>query len=305
MQNATGSSGVVFLELTKDKSQLVGAAFGQGQIDVWDLDANDGTLTLNKQIPVGGTPGPVVGRQDSPHPHESLLDPTGDFIVVPDLGTDSIVVLDTKEFEIKNRIDVYPAGNGPRHGSFFPRGTDCQATHFFLASEIASLVKVFELDYTRNNLEFNEIQSISTFGKDFPPANATTASAGELVIDAANKNLYISNRLTGNSTDSISHFCIDINEKNPLRFVDQISSGGLVPRMFSLSNNDDILFSTNQGGESGLLAFAKDPKTGSLAEKPLATIAISDFVVPGCSAGEDKCGPQFAMEIGSTGSNSK
>lgn len=295
----------MFLELTKDKSQLIGAAFGQGQIDVWDLDADDGTLTLNKQIAVGGTPGPVVGRQDSPHPHESLLDPTGDFIVVPDLGTDSLLVIDTKQFEIQNRVNVTPAGNGPRHGSFFPLGTDDQATHFFLASEIASLVKVFELDYTKDNLEFKEIQSISTFGKDFPPANATTASAGELVIDAANKNLYVSNRLTGNATDSISHFSIDIDKKKPLKFVDQISSGGQVPRMFSMSNDDDILFSTNQDGDSGLLAFAKDPDTGSLTEEPLAAVALSDFVVPGCSPDDDSCGPQFALEIGSKGSNAK
>lgn len=305
MQNATGSSGVVFLELTKDKSQLVGAAFGEGQIDVWDLDADDGTLTLNKQIAVGGTPGPVVGRQDSPHPHESLLDPTGDFILVPDLATDSLIVIDTTDFEIQNRIAVSPAGNGPRHGSFFPLGSDEPATHFFLASEIASLVKVFEVTYTSDNLTLNEIQSISTFGEDFPPANATTASAGELVIDAANKNLYVSNRLTGNATDSISHFSIDVTKKNPVAFVDQISSGGQVPRMFSMSNDDDILFSTNQDGDSGLLAFAKDPETGSLTEAPLATIAISDFVVPGCSPDNDSCGPQFAMEIGSTGSNSK
>jgi hypothetical protein len=62
---------------------MVGAAFGQGQIDVWDVSAPDGTLKvmfqpqqqapslvltsiqLLKQIPAGGTPGPVAGRQDS------------------------------------------------------------------------------------------------------------------------------------------------------------------------------------------------------------------------------------------------
>lgn len=206
-------------------------------------------------------------------------------------------MIDSTEFEIVNRVNVTPAGNGPRHGSFFPLGSEGKATHFFLASEIASLVKVFELDYTGGSLEFNEIQSISTFGDDFPPANATSASAGELVIDAANKNLYVSNRLTGNDTDSISHFAIDISAKNPLTFVDQISSGGLVPRMFSLSNNDDLLFSTNQDGENGLLAFTKDADTGSLTEEPVASLTVDVFGAP-------SFGPQFAMEIGSVGSNS-
>ncbi|CAN8096964.1 unnamed protein product [Discula destructiva] len=306
VQNATGSSGVVFLELTKDKSQMVGAAFGQGSIDVWDLDSVDGTLTLKKQIDVGGTPGPVVGRQDSPHPHEILLDPTGDFFVVPDLATDSLLVIDSNEFEIQNRITVSPPGVGPRHGSFYPHSKGKEATHYFLACEIASLVKVFELTYTGANLDFKLIQTLSTFGKDFPPANATAASAGELVIDAANKNLYVSNRLTGNATDSISHFSINFdNSSSPLKFVDQISSGGLVPRMFSMSNDDDLLFSTNQDGKSGLLAFAKDKHTGSLKEEPVASVPVSEFAVPGCSSEDDTCGPQFVMEIGSKGSNAK
>lgn len=279
---------------------MVGAAFAQGSIDVWDLDADDGSMTLKKQIEVGGTPGPVVGRQDSPHPHEILLDPTGAFFVVPDLGTDSILVIDSTEFEIQDRITVTPSGAGPRHGSFFPLGTDGkEATHYFLACEIASLVKVFELEYTNTTLKFTEVQSLSTFGAAFPPANATAASAGELVIDAANKNLYVSNRLTGNATDSISHFAIDITSADePLKFVDQISSGGLVPRMFSLANDDDLLFSTNQDGELGLLAFAKDAKTGSLTETPVASVPVATFGAPGF-------GPQFVMEIGSKGSNAK
>lgn len=198
--------------------------------------------------------------------------------------------------EMSSRVNVTPSGNGPRHGSFFPLGAD-KATHFFLASEIASLVKVFELTYTNATLEFNEIQSLSTFGPAFPPANATAASAGELVIDAANKNLYVSNRLTGNETDSISHFAIDISAAEPLSFVDQISSGGLVPRMFSLSVDDSVLFSTNQAGANGLLAFSKDETTGTLTEQPVASLTLDVF-------GPQSSGPQFVMEIGSTGSNS-
>ncbi|KAF3765229.1 putative isomerase YbhE [Cryphonectria parasitica EP155] len=290
VQNATGSSGVVSLQFNRDKSVMIGAAFVEGQIDIWDLDERDGTMKLRKQIPAGGEPGPVAGRQDSPHPHEALLDPTGQFFVVPDLGTDALLVIDTKDFEIQNRIRISPSGSGPRHGSFFPLGGHEEATHFFIACEITNLIKVFELKYTGDGLGFHEVQSLSTFGDEFPPANPTTASAGELVIDADNKNLYVSNRLTGDATDNISHFSIDSRDRAPLRFVDQISSGGVLPRMFSISKDDDILFSTNQDGEDGLLAFAKDKSTGSLAEKPLARIARDKF-------GKANFGPQFVMEI--------
>ena len=215
------------------------------------------------------------------------------------MGTDSILVLDSENsFKITNRIDVEPAGNGPRHGSFFPLG-GAKATHYFLVSEIANLIKVFELTYTDNDkgLEFEEIQSISTFGDDFPPADPTTASAGELVISADGKHLYVSNRLTGNETDNIAHFSIDMDKNDPLTFVDQISSGGVLPRMFSLAADDSVLFSTNQNGEYGLLAFARDAGTGSLAEKPAASVALDVFGAPGL-------GPQFVMEVGARGSNS-
>lgn len=46
VQNAAGSSGVVSLEFNQDKTVLVGAAFGQGQVDVWDVSAADGTLKV-------------------------------------------------------------------------------------------------------------------------------------------------------------------------------------------------------------------------------------------------------------------
>lgn len=47
VQDAAGSSGVVSLEFNQDKTVLVGAAFGQGQVDVWDVSAPDGTLKVN------------------------------------------------------------------------------------------------------------------------------------------------------------------------------------------------------------------------------------------------------------------
>lgn len=54
---------------------MVGAAYGEGTIDVWDVSARDGTMELLKEFPVGGTLGPVAGRQDSPRKH-SRLPPT-------------------------------------------------------------------------------------------------------------------------------------------------------------------------------------------------------------------------------------
>lgn len=46
VQEATGSSGVVSLAFNKDQTVLVGAAYGEGQVDVWNVSASDGNLEV-------------------------------------------------------------------------------------------------------------------------------------------------------------------------------------------------------------------------------------------------------------------
>ncbi|KAM3554786.1 hypothetical protein ARSEF4850_006295 [Beauveria asiatica] len=114
----TASPGAVYLAFSQDKQRLLGAAFAGGAVDVWDV--SDG-LGLEKTIVSDGKPGPVAHIQDAPHPHQVLLDPTGRFYVVLDLGTDEILVLDSKDdaFTISSRVTVGPPGSGPRHESEF------------------------------------------------------------------------------------------------------------------------------------------------------------------------------------------
>src|SRR5690606_14937384 len=79
------SAGVVHLEFNKDKTRMIGAGYGAGTIDVWDTSAEDGSLTklttlvsdfnLDKEDP-----------EAKAHPHQAVLDPTGQFFVVNDLG---------------------------------------------------------------------------------------------------------------------------------------------------------------------------------------------------------------------------
>ena len=293
MQNATGSSGVVFLEFNLDKTRLVGAAFGNGTVDIWDVSAPDGTLALIKTIVSDDALGPNENRQDRPHPHQCLLDSSGRFFACNDLGTDTILLIDSQDdaFEITNRVRVDPPGCGPRHGAFFPVGAT-QATHYVLVCEILNLVTVFELTYTGDTIQFLQVQTISSFGQDFPPVNLSTSTAGELIISRDNKDVYVSNRNTGNETDSIAHFAMNVDQESgslTLGFSDSISSGGLVPRMFDLSDDNSVLFSTNQDGQFGVLAFARNPQTGRL-EAPSATASQDIFGVSGF-------GPQFVTEI--------
>lgn len=124
-------------------------------------------------------PGPIPDRQDAPHPHEALLDPTGQFLLVPDLGSDLIRLYSVDEGELTfTELEPLAAvpGSGPRHGVFLV--TDDGTTYFYLASELANTVTGFEVTYNDDHtLEFTEVYLSSTHGLNGTvPNNGTTAA---------------------------------------------------------------------------------------------------------------------------------
>ena len=266
--SVAGSGPMVHLESggnnKNNNNRLIGAGFGSSTIDVWNT--TNSPPKLLKTIKVTDPVGPVKDRQDKPHPHQVVKDPTGRFFAVNDLGTDKILLLDGKDdaFTIVNKVSVTP-GCGPRHGAFYP---SAKATHYILLCEISNLVKVFALEYKSDKIEFKEVQSESTFGKTAPKG----AAAGELVLSKDNKHVYVSNRLT-EPTDTIAHFTVD---KGKIAFVGLTSTSGKLPRMFSESKDGKYLFVGNQGGDNGLVAL-KRGDDGKLDEKPVARMPMSEF----------------------------
>ncbi|KAG6034773.1 hypothetical protein E4U41_006395, partial [Claviceps citrina] len=252
--------------------------------------------------------GPATGRQVHPSPHQAVPDPTGRYFAVNDLGTDRILILDSADdsFAVVNHVPVEPAGCGPRHGAFFPVGA-AQATHYMVVCEIKNLVNVYSLVYGGDKgIEFKTEQTISTF----PAAAAVPAkaAAGELVIAPDNKNVYVSNRLSG-TTDTIATFrirgvdpppAVNGSTKCPphgvkaraagdmLELVGLTSTGGVAPRMISLTSDGKTLLVGNTDGELAVVALKRN-QDGTLAEKPAASIAASAF--PGGK------GPAFIQQI--------
>ncbi|RFU78651.1 carboxy-cis,cis-muconate cyclase [Trichoderma arundinaceum] len=284
--NKQGSGGVVHLEVNKAKTRMLGAGYGSGKIDVWNIE--NGGLKLIKSIQ---SPGPASPNQDGPHPHQSVNDPTGRYFFVNDLGTDSILVIDSQNdaFNIVNRVSVVPAGTGPRHGVFYPFGA-AQPSHYFVLCELGNVVISYRLNYTDNGkgVEFTTTQVLNSFG----PNNQVPAGAGagELVLSPDNKDLYLSNRLTGQATDNIAHIKIIQIDSNSvaLLWINSVSSGGTGPRMFSISNDGNTLFVTNQNGALGVAAISRNATDGSLDPNFHGTISNNAF-------GGD--GPQYIKQL--------
>ncbi|KAF4466488.1 hypothetical protein FALBO_6652 [Fusarium albosuccineum] len=285
-QETEASSGVVHLEFNKDKTRLFASAYDSGAVDIWNIEGN--TLNLMKTVTTLKEHSEVAS-----HPHQANLDPTGRFLVVNDGGTDSIIIIDTKDdvYNIKGSVDITPSGCGPHHGVFYPQGTD-KATAYIVVCEESSDVLVYSVVYDVDQLILTHIQTERTFSDDSPPANKSTTSAGGIALMPDNQNLYVSNRMMGNETDYISFFRIDIvNSSLPMLSLSGIfPAHGIYPNMISPSMDGRWLFTANQdGGNAGAFA-TKVNIDGTLRDGPDVGIWFYLF-------GEKGSGPRFIEQI--------
>lgn len=302
------AAGSVFMEFNKDRSRMVSAVYGSGVIDIWDTsaavvpgDANPAPPKFLKNVTLEGPLGPLSGpecekeanyynaecQQRIHRPHQAILDPTGRFFLVPDLGGEVVWVLDSKDdkFALAPSKAQLPQKSGPRHGMFSKAG---DKTFFVVACELSNKVHVFELEYSEGDVKMTERDAQPTWDPAHAPKNTTSAAVGELVVARNGRDVYVSNRLTGDDGgDTIAHFTL--GPEGVLKFVAQTPSGGVSPRMFTLSPDEQqgTLFVANEKGEgAALAAFARDPATGKIDAKPRATLPADKLA-----------GPQYVREI--------
>ncbi len=122
-------------------------------------------------------PMPVPDRQEVPHPHEAILDPTGQFLIVPDLGADLVRIFHVNATSLKwtpVAPIVAPPGSGPRHAAFIVAG---DKTLLYLVSELANTITGYEVVYNKNaTLSFNKVYLSSSHGPGVSaPAGAAAA----------------------------------------------------------------------------------------------------------------------------------
>ena len=174
IQNTTTISGPV-------NGVIYGAAAGRRAIALahytgsavssWLLDGG-GKFSFNENLPYTlPKPGPVPARQEAPHEHEAILDPTGRYIVVPDLGADLVRIYgyDDATLKLKTLSPLVAApGSGPRHARFWnPYGVSCDGcpTFFYLVSELTSAVTGYAVTYLPNGggLNFTQVYNSTTY----------------------------------------------------------------------------------------------------------------------------------------------
>jgi hypothetical protein len=156
-------------------------------------------------------------RQNGPHAHCILPDPTNRFAVAADLGLDKLLIyqmdLENGKLHRHTEVKVSPVA-GPRHLTFHPNGQFA-----YLINELNSTLIAYR--YDSRNGAFEELQTVPALPRDFKGENL----CADIHISPSGKYLYGSNR----GHDSIVCFLID-QMSGELVYRSHTLSGGREPR---------------------------------------------------------------------------
>ncbi|KAB5566185.1 Lactonase, 7-bladed beta-propeller-domain-containing protein [Coniochaeta sp. 2T2.1] len=241
-------------------------------------------------------PGPVPDRQDAPHLHDAILDPTKQFLLVPDLGSDLIRVYEvpsaTGPVKEVAPIKAIP-GSGPRHGAFAVVG---DKTFFYNVNELSNTISGYTVSYAGDAVpEFTRIFDFSTHGPGGSVPKGTKAA--EIVVSPDQRFVILSSRgenlltfpnldatnTTALPSDPLVSFAID-GTTGQLSLVQTAPAGGRNPRGFSLNKAGTLVASALQD-DNRVVIIERDVKTGLLGK-----------IIAHATVGEgDGNGPNYAL----------
>ncbi|KAF5024504.1 hypothetical protein F66182_3444 [Fusarium sp. NRRL 66182] len=237
-----------------------------------DGGALPGTDPLQQIFPSISETGPVIARQDASYLHHVIIDPTGKYIIAPDLGGDRCRVYTYDNQNVAPIVEVgalrAEPGSGPRHGFF--RVNKKGETFFFFNGEIDQKVYSYRVTYQRTGLSFTKVFETTSLKNVFPSGTAPTSG---IVMSPDQRFLVVSNRETSfsaspqfgsSSTDTFSTFAI--NDNGTLRRVQEAPSGGYSPRQFAFNKAGDKIAVGHQNNRT-VIIWKRDVKTGKIVSE--------------------------------------
>lgn len=239
------------ISLSPEEDFLILGNYSGGSLTVFEVDSLGQVNFVQKIQHSGKSINP--DRQEGPHVHSTTFDPEGKRVLVADLGTDKIYVYD---FNAQNNEPLrlageYPMtpGDGPRHLAFSADGTEV-----LVVEEMSAVLDVF--GYEKGVL--TPKQRLSLLDEGFKG----TVGAAEIRVSPDGKHVYVSNRGEANT---ISVF----GKKPDGRYtrVQNIPSGGLMPRNFNLTGDGKYLLAAHQASHD-IVIFERDSISGILSLTP-------------------------------------
>jgi 6-phosphogluconolactonase len=273
----SGGENPVHLAVSPDERFLLIANHNSGTVASLPILADEDLGAPISVLELFGELGPHRRDQNGPKPHQIVFDPTGNFLLVPDKGMDSIFVL---ELDADGTLTMDPGRttrlremSGPRHLVLHPSGTRA-----YSLEEFRSTVTRYDWDATRGRLSLRQVVPST------PEEMTADSRAGEIAIDAQGRHVYVSNRggpgdasPGGFTPDTIGVFTVD-NEGRLVRphWTETI---GIRPRFFCFDPTGTKLLVAHERGHS-IAVHDVDPDSGDLAPgRILATTGSPVFIL--------------------------
>ncbi|KFY35508.1 hypothetical protein V494_05846 [Pseudogymnoascus sp. VKM F-4513 (FW-928)] len=248
------------------------AHYGGSSISTIALPITDDSKTLQTFTYTMDGSGPDPSRQEAPHPHMAAVDPTGGFIVVPDLGADLLRVysVDKPTGFLTSCANVTATpGSGPRHVDFW-EGQD--GTMMYLGNELSNDVTVYSVAYPTVEGDCLSLLSIQT---DTPYPADQEVKDGQKIgeIRVSSDFVTVSNRADetfGSNNDSIAVFPIDASGAISTPVIS--ATYGSYPRTMQINAAGDLVAIGNQNSGT-VVIVSRDPATGALGDE-VASVSV-------------------------------
>jgi len=241
----------VHLALDAGERHLVVSSHLTGEVLVVEVAADGrlGAVAHREALP--GEPGPHRKEQPFSKPHFNPLDPSGQWVIVPDKGLDRVFSFRLGDGRLMPAAQPWlevREGAGPRNLAFHP-----SQPWAYVVNELDSTVLACRFDVATGALQ--PLQWLPTLPDTFT-GNSRSAS---IQVDATGRRLYVSNR----GYDSIAVFDID-TATGRLAMVQVVATGGRTPRFFTLAPDGRWLYALNEDSDT-IARIAVDIDTGRLA----------------------------------------
>lgn len=268
---------------------VVIAHYGAQAVSTFTVGEDKTTFTPLQNFTFDTPPGPNPNQEKS-HPHQAILDPTGQYVVVPDLGSDLVRVfcIDPATSLLNEHASLtLKPGYGPRHAVFWSpdeKPTN-ETTFMYLVNELSNKLTTYQVGYLESGgLVFTELQDLGLFGDKPIPEGGRAA---EIFVSPDNKFVTTSQRNATSVVDPIANPDPNNSTQIPsdslsvwkptkegkVEFVQLAQSGGSFPRHFSYNKDGSMIAVGNQLSFT-VDIFKRDIETGKIGERLASAINL-------------------------------
>lgn len=235
----------VHLIQSPDHRSLYCANYATGTIGRLPLTQQAEAMAASRIVPLPAGQGPNRKEQNGPHPHQLVISPCGQALLVPDKGGDRVLIYglgaDGTISDVPLSVFHARAGAGPRHLVFHPK-----RPVVYLVGELDSTVITLDWDSAAKRLSPRD--RTTTLPRSYCGENS--AAAIDITPDGAW--LFVTNR----GHDSIAIF--GVTDGAPPDLFRIIRTGGAVPRFMTLDPSARALWLAHEATDDILIVPVDD-----------------------------------------------